>query len=65
MVARADDRQVTTVKFQLNLSPDERDRLAAYVQRENERLAPARLTMTDVIRAAITAYLAARQDQSA
>lgn len=49
------DRAVT--KFQLNLPSEVRAQLEEYVATENERVYPAKLTMTDVINAAVVEYI--------
>lgn len=52
------DRAVT--KFQLNLPSEVRAQLEEYVAAENTRVYPAKLTMTDVINAAIVEYVERR-----
>ena len=51
----------TITKFQLNLPSDVRARLEEYVASATARFYPAKLTMTDVVNAAIVEYLDQRQ----
>jgi hypothetical protein len=49
------DRPVT--RFQLNLPAELRERLESYVTRANALFYPMKLTMTDVVLAALGEYL--------
>lgn len=55
MEPKAIDRTIT--RFQLNLPADVRARLEAYVAQETTRIYPGKLTMTDVVIAAIVEYI--------
>lgn len=63
MEPRIVDRPIT--KFQLNLPSEVRAQLEEYVAGENARVYPAKLTMTDVINAAIVEYVERRTGQEA
>lgn len=57
------DRVVT--KFQLNLPSEVRARLEEYVALETSRIYPGKVTMTDVINAAIMEYIERRSREVA
>lgn len=63
MVSNVADRAV--VKFQLNMPSEVRAQLDEYVKEMNATQFPAKLTMTDVINAAVAEYIRTRRQTEA